>query len=296
MTAVGQKQLLRHSGQHTKFRIHAALELSLEMMNKQEPHTLYHYTNSAVLVSIIQSRKIRLSARWHLNDPREGEDFENLLNEYVLAERAGEEKARMAMELLDNLHFYVACFSEHGDLLSQWRAYAQDGEGISIGFDREYLFKCLATQSEMIARPVEYADNLGDLNSNGEVYTAFSTILTHGANPGDKVLQTFAKIRWAIKRKAYQEEKEHRLILTPVNTTPISKSLGKTKVKRQFFGARTEVRDYVEVEFDTVDWELLIPEIIIGPKNRTNHTVLQDFLGENGLPNTKIRFSAAHYR
>lgn len=248
------------------------------------------------LTSIIQSRKIHLSARWHLNDPREGEDFENLLNEYVSAERAGEEKAKMAMESLDNLHFYVACFSEHGDLLSQWRAYAQDGEGISIGFDRKHLLKCLATQSEMVARPVEYADNLGDLNPEKEAYKAFSTILTHGAAPGDNVLQTLAKIRWAIKRKAYQEEKEHRLIFTPVNTTSISTLLGKIKIKRQFFGAKTEVRDYVEVEFDDADWALLIPEVVIGPKNRTNLAVLQEFLAANGLPDTKIRISAAHYR
>lgn len=143
-------------------------------MNKQEPHTLYHYTNSGVLVSIIQSRKTRLSARWHLNDPREGKDFANLLNEYFSEERADEERAKIATKSLDKFHFYVACFSEHGDLLSQWRAYGQDGEGISIGFDCEYLFKCLATQSEMIVRPVEYADSLGDLNSNGEAYTAFT--------------------------------------------------------------------------------------------------------------------------
>jgi len=30
---------------------------------------------------------------------------------------------------------YIACFSEKGDLLSQWRAYADDGEGVAIGFD-----------------------------------------------------------------------------------------------------------------------------------------------------------------
>lgn len=266
------------------------------MMNKQEPHALYHYTNSAALVSIIQSRKIRLSARWHLNDPREGEDFAKFLNEYVAAKCADEEKAKMAMDSLDRLHFYVACFSEHGDLLSQWRAYAQDGEGMSIGFDRKYLFKCLATQSEMVVRPVEYADSLKDLDSNGEAYTAFSTILKHGTAPGDKVLQTLAKIRWAIKRKAYQEEKEYRLIFTSASPTSITAPLGKTTVKRQFFGAKTEVRDYIEVEFDAADWALLISEVIIGPKNRTDLAVLQDFLGANGLPNTKVNISTAHYR
>lgn len=272
------------------------LRLSLKMMSKQEPHTLYHYTNSAVLVSIIQSRKIRLSARWHLNDPREGEDFESLLSEYVSTKRTGEEKAKIALESLNSLHFYVTCFSEQGDLLSQWRAYAQDGEGISIGFNREHLFKCLATQSEMVVRPIEYADNLGDLSVDGEAYKAFCTILTHGTAPSDKVLQTLAKIRWAIKRKAYQEEKEHRLILTSDNPSSTFMQLGKTKIKRQFFGAKTELRDYVEVEFDATDWEFLISEVVIGPKNRTNITVLQDFLVANGLPNTRISISAAHYR
>lgn len=30
---------------------------------------------------------------------------------------------------------YVTCFSKEGDLLSQWRAYANQGKGIAIGFD-----------------------------------------------------------------------------------------------------------------------------------------------------------------
>lgn len=88
-------------------------------MNKQGPRTLYHYTDSAVLVNIIQSRKIRLSARWHLNDPREGEDFLDLLNEYVATKSGAKEKAKNAVTLLHSLHFYVACFSENDDCLSQ---------------------------------------------------------------------------------------------------------------------------------------------------------------------------------
>lgn len=143
---------------------------------------------------------------------------------------------------------------------------------------------------------MEYADKLGDLNSNSEAYKAFSTILTHGGAPSDNVLQTLAKIRWTIKRKAYREENEHRLILTSTNPNAISSPLGKTKVKRQFFGAKSEVRDYIEVEFGAIDWEMLISDVVIGPKNQTNSSVLQDFLIANGLPKTKIRTSAVHYR
>jgi hypothetical protein len=43
-------------------------------------------------------------------------------------------------EVIDGLGF---CLSEDGDLLSQWRGYAADASGVSIGFSKEYLgFRC----------------------------------------------------------------------------------------------------------------------------------------------------------
>ncbi len=36
-------------------------------------------------------------------------------------------------------HFYCSCFSKNGDSLGQWRAYASDGKGVAIGFNRQYL-------------------------------------------------------------------------------------------------------------------------------------------------------------
>jgi hypothetical protein len=30
---------------------------------------------------------------------------------------------------------FLTCFSENGDLLSQWRAYGNNGDGVAIGFD-----------------------------------------------------------------------------------------------------------------------------------------------------------------
>lgn len=34
---------------------------------------------------------------------------------------------------------YICCFSGDGDLLSQWRAYADDGQGISVGFKKSQI-------------------------------------------------------------------------------------------------------------------------------------------------------------
>lgn len=43
-------------------------------------------------------------------------------------------------EVSDHLMLtYVACFSERKDCLSQWRGYADDRQGISIGFCKKML-------------------------------------------------------------------------------------------------------------------------------------------------------------
>ncbi|MGF6413968.1 DUF2971 domain-containing protein [Paraburkholderia sp. MM5482-R1] len=258
--------------------------------------TLYHYTDPAVCVSILQHRKIRLSARWHLNDPREGEDFGDLLRLYAGSKGISEARVNAVMQLLDQNHFYVACFSTEGDLLSQWRGYANDGMGLSIGFSRDRLHQILKGQSQMVVRDIIYADELNDIRGDSELGKAFETIFTHSDSPNDNVLQTLAKVRWSVKRKAYREESEFRVIFTPLNIEELSQSLGKVKFQRGFFGARSEIRDFIEVEFDIDDWSGLVTEVILGPKNRSNDKVVKDFLINNGLTSTNVKRSSAHYR
>lgn len=51
-----------------------------------------------------------------------------------------------------NEPLYTICFSGNGDLLSQWRGYADNGTGIAIGFKVKYLkqWKAFAGEKEMI--------------------------------------------------------------------------------------------------------------------------------------------------
>lgn len=272
--------------------------------------TLFHYTNSAIAATIIQNRKIRLSPSWHLNDPREGKDFPELLEAFSIAKGRPAGWSTGPLKKFD-YHFYVACFSEDGDVLSQWRAYASDATGISLGFDREVLFSVLNGQSELVARPVEYADVISDLKtadsnsppgtihlpSAGEAYKALDSILTHGENGtlSPEYLQTLAKIRFAVKRKAYSEEKELRLMYTPTNHNSITKT-NNAILKRQYFGGLDAIRDYYELAFDEIIWPKLLTHIFLGPKNTSQLSVFRDFLDFHGLHSTKINTSAAHYR
>lgn len=55
-----------------------------------------------------------------------------------------------------NPQAFTFCFSKDGDLFSQWRAYAADGTGVSIGFDSEIISKLTPLSPELYLKDVIY--------------------------------------------------------------------------------------------------------------------------------------------
>ena len=112
---------------------------------------LYHYTSQAGLLGIAESRTIWASSVFHLNDSSEfsyatkleGEEVKLRCMAWRIFRR--EEYDQFYSKILhmaDSLHLpktFAASFSEAGDSLSQWRGYASDGNGFSIGFRDQYL-------------------------------------------------------------------------------------------------------------------------------------------------------------
>lgn len=105
--------------------------------------TLFHYCSNETFVSLVKAKTIWLSSLTLSNDTMEG----RLVNATLMrvAERdkldlQSRERLRESLEFterfFDGLGF---CLSEQADLLSQWRGYADDGRGVSIGFDLGYL-------------------------------------------------------------------------------------------------------------------------------------------------------------
>lgn len=67
------------------------------------------------------------------------------------------EKILPNIDELNTSERYVACFSKDGDLLGQWRAYANNGKGVSIGFDFQTLEDSL--DAVLNGRHIEYDEN-----------------------------------------------------------------------------------------------------------------------------------------
>lgn len=105
---------------------------------------VYHYTSLSTAKLILESNKLRLTERTHLNDPTEVQYGINLGRQ--LLDRACR-KHSFFMPLADRIKseldtlfssqmYHVACFSLDGDSLPQWRSYGDDGRGVALGFAR----------------------------------------------------------------------------------------------------------------------------------------------------------------
>jgi len=115
---------------------------------------LYHYCSSSSFQAILESGKIRFSDINMLNDNAEMHwgysVFEEAAGKLIkIAEKRETLKGldKIFFDKVDaviaplqrRLHPFVACFSREPDLLGQWRAYADDARGYSIGFDASAL-------------------------------------------------------------------------------------------------------------------------------------------------------------
>ncbi len=108
---------------------------------EQPPDILYHYTSAEGLLGIVTTRELWATNVLYQNDARELEEALELLTSELRAATLG--LGEMAGFLSKGISVYarslsidhfVASFCEDGDLLSQWRAYASQHTGYSIGF------------------------------------------------------------------------------------------------------------------------------------------------------------------
>lgn len=143
------------------------------------PLVFYHYCSVNTFLSIIENNNIWLSDAEKTNDYTEMKWLFSKIHEvieksllsygqiysedvilkskrfiYQMAENLLNKKA----PIIQNSKSFLACFSEAEDLLSQWRAYGNDGNGIAIGFN-PVIFEKFADESYYIMTKVIYSDD-----------------------------------------------------------------------------------------------------------------------------------------
>lgn len=220
-------------------------------------------------------------------------------------------------ETLDGLAF---CLSSEGDILSQWRGYASDGEGFSIGFSKEYL-EALSEHRKMedfLLRKVIY-DPEDQENAIRPVYEEIKKEIDAGKlkvpqPPGmlssindtdamakyememrafDSALQsvknTLAKSfknLYTLKNSVFSEECEWRLI------SFLTRSKADRCLYRVSANRLTPYRSHELVSLRMPE----ITEVYLGPKNQTPEYVVKKMLEQHGFAGVTVRRSKATYR
>jgi Protein of unknown function (DUF2971) len=194
---------------------------------------LHHYTTSAGLIGIFETRTIWATSVRHLNDSEEYVHALKLLRELLESRLDGEfgDKKALFEEWLKNMQTddkgdsFVASFSEVPDLLSQWRAYADCDNAYSVGFNGEelkeitkrsecVLVKCVYSASEQKRLLNCLADSmfkrLGRMKSSsverrwewsGRTYVIMTSVLAAMKHPTFKEEQEWRLVTWSDSRR-----------------------------------------------------------------------------------------------
>lgn len=122
-------------------RLHVAPESDL-------PKVVYHYTNAAGFLGILTGKCVYFTDKHFLNDRtevRHGTDaaiagLRSSLGKLESgADRKLLEQTCSYIEAETTERHFIFSLSERGDDLSQWRGYANDGNGYTIGFDPRHF-------------------------------------------------------------------------------------------------------------------------------------------------------------
>jgi hypothetical protein len=245
------------------------------------PPLIFHYTNDTGLRGIIETGKLWLTDIFSLNDPSELRHGCSPAIELLMAEQdaARPEIAGFSNDLsamvsgIEGIgHLFVLSFSENGDELGQWRAYADNGRGYALGFDAHTLEQAFAAQGRgHMTFPVSY-DEAELRHMHRQIIDQVSPLISlpRGRNLRGEVINKYMSelriflwlpiIRAALffKNKAYSNEQEYRFLeIFPVDMpTPDVKYRGRA-------------HSSIPVRYREFDWRNVaaqsLRKIVLGP-------------------------------
>ncbi|HAI30413.1 MAG: hypothetical protein CMO07_03785 [Thalassospira sp.] len=285
---------------------------------------LYHYCSNETFLSILRAREIWASELSLSNDRMEGTWLGGVLSD--LCDKHGidvADKARL-LSIFDNVvSFFGAagfCLSEEGDLLSQWRGYANDGTGVSIGFSSEYfeaLSKILGERGNISfnLRKVNYdleaqqnnlkipVEKIVEFLEKGAFLNPFGGLLFQPTEEEQKrytkafgdlnsLLMSMGFEMFQMKNPAFKEEMEWRLVSIVLRGTKENLS---DLTRMEYRSAADRIIPYRRFPLLSLS-QKPIQEVILGPRNITPERIIQGALVRFGFSDVAVTTSKSSYR
>jgi hypothetical protein len=278
---------------------------------KAVPSTVYYYCSVDTLSKILGNKTIWLTNLFFLND-REEHFWLRTKARSLIAEKVSEYPDEFGYQYLETIlrqdwrhEIYCACFSEQADLLSQWRAYGDDGKGFAIGFSTEHL-KLLSSIVQGGFANVVYAHE----DQRAFVESAFELFprLCDGEDPTIEegsvtILRRISEAASRCKSKAFSEEAEWRVVCEPSYSALECESIWTKARSPRFVERRGIITPFMEIPL--VEGESYrkrgnepIKEIVFGPKNSSpeQRYAVEMLLSRGGFKRVQLRQSEVSYR
>ena len=251
---------------------------------------LYHYTDFQAVDGILRQAQLRVNNVLRMNDSAEMRHFMTRLCSAIV-DRLNQDGDSGHVEAVRDLFraemkkeysAYAACFSFHRDDAAQWERYGNRGRGVCIAFQREHLEKI--AQGPLSLQAVFYQNSM----AGHPMVEVFCRLIRDGEtlsgdNPAVRKAMCDA---WAcsvsFKHPSFATEYEMRLVVSPFDEIEFD-------VRPCYHVSKERIKKYYPLDLRAMCAEIgigldgLVGEIIIGPDSTQSVSILQDYLGDNGL-------------
>lgn len=276
---------------------------------------IYHYCSPDSFFSIIQNKRLWLSSMDHMNDYMEKKWFYTALRDCLSKNLEPYCFNQLITHLDDNMSIgtpFACCLSKSGDILSQWRAYAKDGFGVSIGFNRSkidvyngMIGNHLDSKHRLALADVEYMD-IKRVNSLIEsILSRYSFIKKYYMNEIissskfsrydeliHRLIGNVIHLNTITKNPAFKEEKEVRLVYQTLDIGKYEYPDSSLIKNLKYRVCNDQITSYYEFAFP----KQAISKIILGPNNKFKENDIINFLQYNGFDHSiEILKSKASY-
>lgn len=226
----------------------------------------------------------------------------------------------------------IICFSTKKDMLSQWRAYGNDGVGIAIGFDYDLLKKLLKSEKKFFIDNVIYKKEKQEKKIKEELFApAFMHVENMFAQDSVRCSDDYneyfveefdcfceymdddvEKVFPFLKNPAFEEEKEVRIVYNTgiyeeiedkeflsytSEATPIGRHEKLLLQPMQYVVKNDKLVAYADLKFESCINDGIIKEIVIGPKAKVSIDDVYRFILLNGIcSGVKISKSESSYQ
>ncbi|MGC4088674.1 MAG: DUF2971 domain-containing protein [Polyangiaceae bacterium] len=241
---------------------------------------LYHYTRASTAVKILQDHALWASDVRCMNDTRELQHGVTLICEQADALRSRKGEHELFEDALKHPNFtsvsvFAASLSEQSDVLSQWRAYGEDGAGYAIGFDAKLIHQLqpaewdkplAATLQKVVYRQATQTRIAANVTS--VLFDALKQRVSRRGDPDNLAIVSHA-LSWVVylfasgcKSSAFREEAEWRLVATALSPTMWSTPGDVWAPKASFHVGRYGLTPYLTLPFSND----AVREVMMGPK------------------------------